>query len=143
MEGKIYCIGGWNGQFGIKQCDVYDPKTNKWSSIAPLQTGTRYCSCSQIKTVSFWTRIEINFFLLDYVGRYQAGVCAYNGLVYAVGGCNSWNCLNTVEVYDPLTDTWTYAKPLVTARRGCGLIEYNGECEFGFGKRKMARCTSI
>lgn len=39
LNGKIYCIGGWNGQVGIKQSDVYDPNTNKWTSIAPLQTG--------------------------------------------------------------------------------------------------------
>lgn len=39
LNGKIYCIGGWNGQVGIKQCDVYDPDTNQWTSIAPLQTG--------------------------------------------------------------------------------------------------------
>lgn len=39
LNGKIYCIGGWNGQVGIKQCDVYDPDTNEWTSIAPLQTG--------------------------------------------------------------------------------------------------------
>jgi hypothetical protein len=35
----IYCIGGWNGQAGIKQCDVLDPTTGQWSSIAPLLTG--------------------------------------------------------------------------------------------------------
>lgn len=39
LNSKIYCIGGWNGQVGIKQCDVYDPETNQWTSIAPLQTG--------------------------------------------------------------------------------------------------------
>ena len=39
LNGKIYCIGGWNGQVGIKQSDVYDPNTNNWTSIAPLQTG--------------------------------------------------------------------------------------------------------
>lgn len=61
-----------------------------------------------------------------HLGRYQAGVCAFNGLIYAAGGCSAWNCLNTVECYDPRTDTWTYFKPLVTARRGCGLIVFNG-----------------
>lgn len=39
LEDKIYCVGGWNGQAGIKQCDVFDPETNKWSSIAPLNVG--------------------------------------------------------------------------------------------------------
>lgn len=41
LEGKIYCIGGWNGQVGIKQCDIYDPETNQWTTIAPMQTGTK------------------------------------------------------------------------------------------------------
>lgn len=39
LEGLIYCIGGWNGQVGIKYCDVFNPKTTQWTSIAPLNTG--------------------------------------------------------------------------------------------------------
>lgn len=97
LDSKIYCIGGWNGQVGIKQCDVFDPATNTWTSIAPLQ-----------------------------MGRYQAGVCSFGGLVYAVGGCDAWNCLNTVEVYDPKTDSWSYAKNIITARRGCGVAVFKG-----------------
>lgn len=94
----IYCIGGWNGQVGIKQCDVLDPTTGQWSSIAPLQTG-----------------------------RYQAGVCAMDGLVFAAGGCDAWNCLSSVEVYDPQTDEWTHAKGMITARRGSGLAVFKGK----------------
>lgn len=39
LNGLIYCVGGWNGQVGIKQCDVFNPETSEWSSIAPLNTG--------------------------------------------------------------------------------------------------------
>lgn len=39
LENKIYCVGGWNGQVGIKQCDVFDPETSTWSSIASLNIG--------------------------------------------------------------------------------------------------------
>lgn len=59
-------------------------------------------------------------------GRYQAGVCAMDGLVFAAGGCDAWNCLSSVEVYDPQTDVWTYAKGMITARRGCGLAVFRG-----------------
>lgn len=38
-RGKVYCIGGWNGYSGIKQCDVYDPNTNAWTTIASLHSG--------------------------------------------------------------------------------------------------------
>lgn len=97
LNGKIYCIGGWNGQAGIKQCDVYCPETDKWTSIAPLNTG-----------------------------RCQAGVFSFNGKIWVVGGSDAWNCLGTVETYDPETDQWTFGAPLLSARRGCGLAELNG-----------------
>lgn len=39
LGGKLYCIGGWNGQVGIRQCDMFDPDTQQWTTVAPLQTG--------------------------------------------------------------------------------------------------------
>lgn len=39
LNGLIYCVGGWNGQVGLKQCDIFDPVTQKWSTIASLNTG--------------------------------------------------------------------------------------------------------
>lgn len=98
LNGKIYCIGGWNGQAGIKQCDVYCPETDKWTSIAPLNAG-----------------------------RCQSGVFAFNNKIWVVGGSDAWNCLGTVETYDPEVDQWTFSAPLLTARRGCGLAELNGK----------------
>lgn len=97
LNGKIYCIGGWNGQAGIKQCDVYCPETDKWTSIASLNTG-----------------------------RCQAGVFAFNNKIWVVGGSDAWNCLGTVETYDSETNQWNFSAPLSTARRGCGLAELNG-----------------
>jgi influenza virus NS1A-binding protein len=98
LDGKIYCIGGWNGQAGIRQCEVYCPQTDTWASIAKLNTG-----------------------------RCQAGVFAFNNKIWVVGGSDAWNCLGTVETYDPETDQWTFSAPLSTARRGCGLAELNGK----------------
>lgn len=97
LNGKIYCIGGWNGQAGIRQCDVYCPETDKWTSIAPLNTG-----------------------------RCQAGVFAFNNKIWVVGGSDAWNCLGTCETYDPETNQWNFTAPLSTARRGCGLAELHG-----------------
>lgn len=55
-----------------------------------------------------------------------------HGKVYAVGGCDAWNCLNTVEVYNPELNTWDFLPPLNTARRGCGVAFYQSEYLFGF-----------
>lgn len=98
LYNRIYCIGGWNGQIGIKQCDVYRPLEDKWTSMSSLQTG-----------------------------RYQAGVAAYKNKIWAAGGSDAWNILSSVETFDPDTDKWTYGPPLLTPRRGCGLAEFNGK----------------
>lgn len=60
-------------------------------------------------------------------GRYQAAVTAMHGRLYAVGGCDAWNCLNTVEVYNPESNTWDFLPPLNTARRGCGVAFYQSK----------------
>ncbi|XP_050293521.1 influenza virus NS1A-binding protein homolog isoform X2 [Anthonomus grandis grandis] len=95
LNGLIHCVGGWNGQVGLKQCDTFNPETQEWTPMAPLNTG-----------------------------RYQAGVSAFKNLVYAIGGCDSWNCLASVEVYNPEDNTWEVSKPINTARRGCGVAVF-------------------
>lgn len=59
-------------------------------------------------------------------GRYQAGVCAMAGRVWAVGGCDGWNCLTSVETYDAQADSWSFNSPMITARRGCGVAFFKG-----------------
>jgi influenza virus NS1A-binding protein len=59
-------------------------------------------------------------------GRFQAAVTSFQGKIWAVGGCDGWNPLNSVEVYDPTTNTWKVGPPLTTPRRGCGLAVRNG-----------------
>lgn len=49
-----------------------------------------------------------------------------NGRVWAVGGCDGWNCLTSVEYYDLQTDTWSFAPVMITARRGCGIAVFKG-----------------
>lgn len=53
-----------------------------------------------------------------------------NGQVFAVGGCDAWNCLNSVEVYDPETDEWSFASEMITARRGCGVATFKGQSQY-------------
>ena len=60
-------------------------------------------------------------------GRHQAAVCALDGFVYVIGGAESWNCLNTVERYDPRNDTWTLIAPMNVARRGAGVAVHAGK----------------
>ena len=42
LAGKVYVVGGWNGQCGMKQSNAFDPAGGKWSSIAPLNCGNHH-----------------------------------------------------------------------------------------------------
>lgn len=52
---------------------------------------------------------------------------SYKHCVYAIGGCEAWSCLSSVEIYDPTTNQWTVSKQIITARRGCGVVVFNNK----------------
>ena len=92
VNGKIYAIGGEVDKFGdvsIATVEMYDPKTDTWTQKADMPTA-RSTSTSVV-----------------------------DGKIYAIGGGKShkrrigpgwgWETIKlpTVEMYDPITDTWT------------------------------------
>lgn len=54
-------------------------------------------------------------------------MCELDGFMYVTGGAELWNCLNTVERYNPENNTWTLVAPMNVARRGAGIAVYAGE----------------
>lgn len=34
--GKLWAIGGYDGDSNLSEVEVYDPQTNKWSYAAPM-----------------------------------------------------------------------------------------------------------
>jgi hypothetical protein len=111
-DGKIYALGGWRREkTGInlekitykemvdvvsKSMECYDPQTNKWEYKKPL-------SCER---TSF------------------AAVAGKNNKIYVFGGAAGMETdpktpiLNTVEVYDPENDSWSFRKPMPVKRSG-------------------------
>ena len=59
-------------------------------------------------------------------GRSQSAVCDYHGKLVAVGGCDSWNCTNTVEMYNPEDDKWMFISSMTMCRRGAGVATFKG-----------------
>lgn len=71
--------------------------------------------------------LALFFVTFKFPGRNQAGVCALRGKVVAVGGCDAWNCLNSMEIYDPETNLWIMGPPMTATRRGCGVAVFKGK----------------
>ena len=73
-DGRIYAIGGYNGSGVLNTVEAYNPKTNSWTSEAPMPTARGYL----------------------------AAALGPDGRIYAIGGQDrSGNIVNTVEAYTP------------------------------------------
>ncbi len=124
VDGKIYAIGGTElkrfemdvliqGEFRkVKQwepkelptVEMYDPTTDTWMQKADMPTPR------------------------------NTGTCVVDGKIYAIGGIafnnvkkkKPWR-LDTVEVYDPATDTWAKGKKMNHARDGAAISVVDGK----------------
>ncbi|XP_037892444.1 kelch-like protein 3 [Glossina fuscipes] len=74
LNGRVFTAGGWLGSNHYsKTAECYDASKGKWTDIASMSD------------------IHLSY-----------GICAYNDLVYVIGGRNT----STVECYNPSTDQW-------------------------------------
>ena len=107
VDGKIFAIGGRLqletdefGEIAISTVEMYDPKTDTWQRKADMPTK-----------------------------RSGVAVSVVDGKIYAIGGeeikkvpmYKGWiheaKGLPTVEMYDPVTDTWTQKADMPTPRK--------------------------
>ena len=88
-DNKIYAIGGYGGGDNacLSSAERYDPLTGKWELIASMKEARRAL----------------------------AAVALPDG-IYAIGGYNGKEYINTVEKYDFFTNEWTTIKPMNTPR---------------------------
>lgn len=92
VNGKIYVISGAVGDVSVSTVEEYDPATNEWTRKADIPTPREYCSTSVV-----------------------------DGIIYAMGGAFfPGGVIHTmpqsVEAYDPATDTWTIKADMPTPR---------------------------
>ncbi|XP_027332343.1 F-box/kelch-repeat protein At1g22040-like isoform X2 [Abrus precatorius] len=82
VNGCIYALGGFSGASTMKSVWQYDPVENSWIEASPMLVGRAYC---------------------------KTGIL--NDKLYVVGGVTrgrgGLNPLQSAEVYDPHTSTWS------------------------------------
>jgi len=105
VNGKIYAIGGRNGNVSLKANEEYDPATNTWTTKTPMPTA-----------------------------RSGFAIAVYQGKIYVMGGRTGIGDLvgqqlvtGANEVYDPVTDTWETKTSLPTPRQDLGAQTVNGK----------------
>ncbi|HPM36898.1 MAG TPA: kelch repeat-containing protein [candidate division Zixibacteria bacterium] len=104
LGGRIYAISGdVAANVQTPQVERYDPTTNSWENVAPLPTA-----------------------------RGGLSATVYDGKIYAVGGQfrggpNPANFSDDIEVYDPLTNSWSALAPMTTRRTGLAVVALRGK----------------
>jgi len=109
IDGKIYAAGGIVDTFTVANCAVYDPILDQWTTRAGMPDG----------------------------GRNHAAAATDGQKLYVLGGRKAGNFVtngfDSVMVYDPLANTWSWSgssslAPLPEARGGMGkAVWYRGE----------------
>jgi len=100
LDGVLYCVGGHGDDEDgetLKGCgktvEKYNVDTNTWSQVAEMNHS-----------------------------RFWPGVIAHAGRLYAIGGSGETmfdnDPLSSVEMYDPVTNTWTLVADMSVGREG-------------------------
>nr|CAI5856197.1 unnamed protein product [Callosobruchus analis] len=134
------------------ECEVYNPKTDSWSSIAPMQwrrsrsgvTGLRrllyvvggYDGASDLATAECYNPLNNSWSAITPMGTKRSclGICSFDGLIYVCGGYDGASCLSSMERFDPLTGiwfdpregTWNPVPSMSSRRSSCGVAALNG-----------------
>lgn len=96
LGGRLYVVGGHDGERELNTCTIYDPETETWEKCAPLA-----------------------------MGRGGLGLMTLGGQLYAIGGGGRTSYLGFNERYNPTNDTWyPLETPLVGEWRSPGTVVY-------------------
>ncbi|EFX61083.1 hypothetical protein DAPPUDRAFT_70198, partial [Daphnia pulex] len=91
LYGYLYDVGGQDGVSCLNYVERYDPKENKWSEVASMNTR-----------------------------RLVVAVAVLGGFLYAVSGSDDQIPLNTMEKYDPRQNKWTLIAPMSKTKKQLG-----------------------
>ena len=137
LDGKIYAIGGFNGDDGtLNSADVYDPQSDSWQPLAEMASARQEFAAATAggkiyviggenddsvpiaaveafdPLLSPWAEVASMS-----VARRLHAVAVVDGKIYVIGGCGFDGLLDSVEMYDPQADNWQQVASMPSVRR--------------------------
>ncbi len=111
FDGMFYAVGGVDAfATALNNLERYDPVNNTWTTLSPMPTARSGAA-----------------------GAFLGNELSPGGNLYVIGGRTtaggpcSGAAMNTVERYDTVTDTWTAAASLPSARSDLAAVAYGGK----------------
>ncbi|CAO2624255.1 Kelch-like protein 24 [Lemmus lemmus] len=141
LLGKVYVVGGYNGQMRLSSVEYYDLFSNRWIEVAPLMeavSSPAMTRCMRKLFVlgggsdgnSYSDKVqcydpETNAWILcaslPVAKKYITAVSLKN-LIYVAGGMTT-----TVDCYNPVEDYWMHIQDTRSPRENCGMTVCNGK----------------
>ena len=129
VGGKIYVIGGSSNGTRPSSMEAYDPQTGVWTEMASMPSRSRLHNAAvldgKIYVVGGTSNtVEVYDSQTDtwttappmHTSRRCHGVAALGGKIYAAGGYKGEGLtsvfLDSVEAFDPQTDSWATVAPM-------------------------------
>ena len=158
-DGRIYYAGGLHDGKAVAWFDVYNPARDSWSTLEDMPTprdhfqgavvgGTFYAvggrdttinaTVSVVEAYDFskgtWATLDTN--LPTPRGGFATAVLSDE--ILTIGGEGGGEAYNTVEAYNPSTNTWRTLAPMPTARHGIQAAVCNGGVYVAAGGAEQA-----
>jgi N-acetylneuraminic acid mutarotase len=143
LDGKIYCVGGFDGSIARNVAERYDPATNQWETLNPLATAREGVATAVLdgKLYAIGGKDLASVEIFDpQTGQWTSGpslpsavshapAIAIGGKIYLIGGfsLNFTSQLNQVLEFDPSTNQWSQKTPMPTAHNAHKLVHRDGK----------------
>ena len=95
IKDTVYVIGGYSydpQSSAMASVDAYSASTHKWTSMAPMNRA-----------------------------RYGHGAVEYGGKIYVAGGAHNSTIVREIEVYDPISNKWSFLTAMIKPRMSVAL----------------------
>ncbi|XP_019629977.1 PREDICTED: kelch-like protein 18 [Branchiostoma belcheri] len=145
LAGKLYAIGGYDGEARLSTVEEFDAATGKWSLTTGMNSKRSalgaaslvgklfvcggYDGISSLSSVECYDPDTRKWNLVTQMirSRSAAGIAAFEGQLYALGGHDGLQIFHSVEVYNPHTYRWSLISPMLTKRCRLGVAGLDGK----------------
>jgi len=136
VEGKLYIVGGYDGQQYLDSLYCLDMSTMIWEEMSSMMSKRCYIATtvfegkifalgghdgsSRLKTVEMYDPSSNMWIEMPSMNRRRSdfGATVLEGKLFAVGGFDGKDVLSSVEYFCPIEGDWIESSPLVTPRCG-------------------------
>jgi N-acetylneuraminic acid mutarotase len=170
-NGKLYVVGGDFGlrQYSSNKLFIYDPVSDKWTQGKPMPTARSALTAAFIDGILYtiggedFTGVPVNtneaydpktdtWTLKAPMPspRHHLTSAVVDGKLYVIGGrtvnsnsSSTYVNLNSNEMYDPISDTWTSKAPMPSNRSGLAAATSEDGKIYVFGGEDATTATAM